>query len=356
MRKKSFYVFVAVLFLLATSAGVIYLHNTAFAQEPFTYCVSEDDCLWTIANRFGTTVDEIMAVNGLDSDFLQCGQTLTIPGTDTLAAAGEYGAAGDFSYTVAQGDCLWTIADKFGTTIEDILSANNLNSDFLQPGQTLTIPVKNVPAASRAGTGLHGSYAVAAGDCLWNIACAFGTTVEAIREANGLDSDDLYVGQTLVIPAATASPVQPVSRGSSSRTPLKKAVAGELVSWPVADGLFPNGSTAILQDYRTGLQFKIYRLFGTNHADCEPLTAEDTQIMKKCFGNKWSWERRPVILLINGRAIAASMAGMPHGTSEDIEDNNFEGMFDLHFLNSRTHGTDRIDSDHQAAVREAAGL
>lgn len=274
----------------------------------------------------------------------------------TVPHLGTAYAEDSFTYTVSKDDSLWDIANKFGTTVETLMAANNLSSDFLQVGQSLIIPVKTLPDDNQTNTAdLNNNYTVVQGDCLWTIANKFGTTVESIKAANGLESDDLQVGQALNIPKSTAFN-QPVSRGASLRTSTRKSTVGELVSWPIVDALFPKGSTAILQDFRTGRQFKIYRLFGDNHADCEPLTAEDSAIMKEVFGGQWSWDRRPAILIFNGRAIAASMAGMPHGNSQDIYGNDFDGMFDLHFLNSRTHGTDRVDPEHQAAVREAAGL
>lgn len=206
------------------------------------------------------------------------------------------------------------------------------------------------------------TYTVVKGDCLWLIANRFGTTVEALKAANGLESDLLQIGQNLIIPGNRPL-YQPVSRGAVSRPNTSSVfekedatAAGQLVSWSAVNNLFPIGSTATLQDFESGRKFKIYRLFGTNHADCEPLTADDTKIMKECFGGQWSWDRRPAILFINGQAIACSMAGMPHGTSQHIYGNNFDGHFDLHFLNSRTHGTNRVDPGHQAAVRQAAGL
>ena len=58
--------------------------------------------------------------------------------------------------------------------------------------------------------------------------------------------------------------------------------------------------------------------------------------------------------LENGVTLAASINGMPHGGGS-IADNNFEGHICIHFLNSRTHGTDNVDPDHQNAVGEAAG-
>lgn len=288
-------------------------------------------------------------------------------GGGPAACAGETAA-----YTVAAGDCLWDIANRFGTSVENLKAANGLSSDFLYIGQTLVVPGSTVyqqpePAGTAgADTGSPFSYTVAAGDCLWLVANKFGTSIANIKAANGLSSDFLHIGQTLVIPGAA---YQLASRGAVSRSgdtptgtaepaavePAAPAATGALVSWPEVNALFARKTTATLQDFATGRQFTIYRIFGDNHADCEPLTAADSRIMKECFGGQWSWARRAAILLLDGRAIACSMAGMPHGTSQDIYGNEFDGHFDLHFLNSRTHCTNRVCPDHQAAVRQAAG-
>lgn len=260
------------------------------------------------------------------------------------------------TYTVQEGDCLWTVANKFNVSMDSIKSASNLTSDLLQVGQSLTIPdndaYQSTSPAYRSSS--DSTYTVNPGDCLWLIANQFGTSTEAIMSANNLASEQLMPGQTLVIPAGS---YQPVSRGSVDRSNYANgAEVGELVDWSEINDLFPIGSNATLKDFATGRTFRIHHLFGTNHADCEPLTAEDTSIMLDCFGGAWSWDRRAAILLVDGRAIACSMAGMPHGSSQDIYGNDFDGMFDLHFLNSRTHGTDRVDGDHQAMVKRAAGL
>lgn len=116
--------------------------------------------------------------------------------------------------------------------------------------------------------------------------------------------------------------------------------------------IFARGVVAQITDVETGLSWRERRNGGTNHADCQPLTAADTAAMKKAYGGKWSWDRRAVFVTINGVNYAASINGMPHGEGS-IKDNNFNGHHCIHFTNSRTHGSNKVCPLHQAAIRKA---
>ena len=107
-----------------------------------------------------------------------------------------------------------------------------------------------------------------------------------------------------------------------------------------------------IKDVSTGKTFQARRRFGSNHLDSEPLTASDTAVLKSLYGGEWSWNRRAILVLYNGHVYAASMNGMPHGTST-ISNNNFDGHFCIHFYNSRTHETNRVDEAHQNCVSRA---
>ena len=100
-------------------------------SDYFEYTVQSGDTLWILAQRYGTTVDEIRRLNGLTSDILRIGQILRIP------TATNYNY---FEYTVRSGDTLWTLAQRFGTTVAAIKSLNGLTSDILSIGQVLLIP------------------------------------------------------------------------------------------------------------------------------------------------------------------------------------------------------------------------
>ena len=131
---------------------------------------------------------------------------------------------------------------------------------------------------------------------------------------------------------------------------------GEFLSWAEVDELFPKYCEAKVIDLETGSHFMIQRRGGTYHADVQPLTARDTEVMKKIYNDKWSWKRRAVIVqLDNSRKIAASMNGMPHGLG-NIEGNDFDGHFCIHFKDSTTHGSRKVDTAHQLMIWKSAGL
>ncbi len=98
--------------------------------------------------------------------------------------------------------------------------------------------------------------------------------------------------------------------------------------------------------------FVAKRTGGKNHVDFEPINAENAQILLTMIGENFSWTRRPVLVKLSENAfVPASMSEYPHGHST-IENGIF-GHFCLHFLNSKTDGTQEIDAQHQKCVKYA---
>lgn len=150
-------------------------------QNFVTYVVKNGDTLWSIAQRFGVSVETLRRANGIYSDMLRIGQIIKIP-RESIAYKDEY-----IMYAVQPGDTLWAIARRFQTTVDSIMVANNLTSNMLMIGQQLKIPTRN-----------H-IYIVRYGDSLWEIAQRFQTTVENLKRMNNLTSDTIYIGQTLKV-------------------------------------------------------------------------------------------------------------------------------------------------------------
>ncbi len=191
-------------------------------------------------------------------------------------------------------------------------------------------------------------YQVKRGDTLSGIAKQYGTTVSAIMNINKLSSSVIYEGSTLLIPRSANSSVTEPPQGGNRY--------GEMADWwTVASKVFTIGDIATITDLDSGLTYRVKRTGGSKHADCQPLSSQDTANMLKAYSGQWAWTRHAILVNIDGRVFAASQNAMPHG-GQSIYNNNFPGHFCIHFLNSRTHGTDNLDPAHQSMVRKAAGL
>ena len=148
-----------------------------------TYIVQKGDSLWSIANKFNMTVSELKNLNNLTNNLLSIGQVLKIKDSSNN---------GKTTYTVQKGDSLWVIANKYGITTEELKSYNNLISNLLSIGQVLKIP--------QGKTSTENIYTVKKGDSLWTIANRYNTTVKKIKVLNNLTSNLLSIGQQLKIP------------------------------------------------------------------------------------------------------------------------------------------------------------
>lgn len=180
------------------------------------------------------------------------------------------------------------------------------------------------------------------------------TAVKKFQKSRSLSQDGIAGKVTIKLlfgeDAADAGSSTSASSSSSSSSSTKT----EKVSWfSGGNAIIPRGATFTIKDVRTGTTIKCKHLFGANHLDAEPLTKEDTAKLKQVYGGSWSWRRRPVLISYGGRIIAASMNGMPHG-EQSIYDNDFDGQFCIHLVGSKTHGSAKVDPDHQAAINEAA--
>lgn len=189
----------AVVKSIANYAGVSY----SPANMKGYYIVKKGDSLWSIASKNNTTVDNIKKLNNLSSNNLSVGQVLKL----SYDAENENIKESNI-YTVKKGDSLWLIANKYGTTVDELKSANNLKSNTLSIGQTLIIPEKKESTSKI-------SYVVKKGDSLWLIANKYDTTVEKIKSTNNLKSNTLSIGQVLVIPSSSEFITYTVKKGDS---------------------------------------------------------------------------------------------------------------------------------------------
>lgn len=179
---------------------VVKTEEEIIPEDYLIYKVKSGDSLWKIAQEYGTTVDTLMSINNLDSSNLTVNQQIFIPKTN------KTGVENKKTYVVVKGDTLSEIASKNDITVDEIKKANNLTSNLLSIGQVLIIPEKSTGEIN---------YIVQKGDNLYSIANKYGVTVDDIKRLNNLSTNTLQVGQILKIPGSTNYNTYIVKKGDS---------------------------------------------------------------------------------------------------------------------------------------------
>lgn len=179
----------AVVEAVAEYAGVPY--SKPSSQIPNTYTVKKNDNLWTIAQTYNTTINDLVKLNNLSTTVLQIGQVLKIPTSTNVQTTPQPTLPTGNTYVVQRGDSLWSIAKKYNITVNELKNYNNLTTNLLTIGQILNIPTENANPTT---------YTVQKGDSLWAISRKFDITVQDLIDANNLQTNTLQIGQILKIP------------------------------------------------------------------------------------------------------------------------------------------------------------
>ena len=164
-----------------------------------THTVRRGDTLYGISLRYGVSVNEIKQKNNLTSDMIYIGQTLAISGSSQSGnktnTQQTVSTGTSSTYTVKSGDSLYKIASQHNVTVDQLKKENNLSGDMIYVGQTLRIPGKSVQAPVQ--TNKNKRHKVVSGDSLWSLSNKYGTSVKQIKAWNNLTSDVIYTGQNL---------------------------------------------------------------------------------------------------------------------------------------------------------------
>ena len=153
------------------------------------YTVKKGDSIYSIAKALGISVESLKNSNGISGNLIKEGQILTIPISNDKVP-------GDYSvYIVKPGDSLWSIANEFNTSVNDIIDYNNLDTTILKPGEQILIPNKLIKKNSDKIT-----YIIKPGDSLWSIAKKYNISVNDLKNANNLTSNLVQIGQKLIVP------------------------------------------------------------------------------------------------------------------------------------------------------------
>jgi LysM repeat protein len=193
----------------ALLAGLVILAlvmPTAAHAQGGVHVVQRGETLYSIAVRYGTSVQAIMQANGLrNANYIWVGQRLRIPGAGGSSGGSSAGSSGGV-HVVQYGETLYSIARRYGTSIQAIMQANGLsNPNFIWVGQRLRVSgAASSSGGSSSGGGTTSSggtiHVVQRGETLSSIAQRYGTSVSALVRANGLrNANFIWVGQRLRI-------------------------------------------------------------------------------------------------------------------------------------------------------------
>ena len=172
-----------------------------------TYVVKRGDSLYSIANKYGISVENLKNANGISGNLINVGQQLIIP-SNNGTSPGDY-----IIYTVKRNDSLWNIANTYGVSVNDIVEYNNLGTTVLQIGQQLLIPIKDDSKTSSSDSQII--YIVKNGDSLWSISKKYNISVNDLKQANNLKNNMLSIGQQLIIPETSNYETYIVKSGDS---------------------------------------------------------------------------------------------------------------------------------------------
>ena len=238
-----------------------------------SYTVVSGDSLYAIARKTGTSIQELLSLNGLNlNSIIHPGQVLALSSksasaeikqeestpkeektsAETTESTKQNSTGG--TYTVVSGDGLYAIARKTGTSIDDLLSLNGLSlNSTIYPGQVLTLSASSESSANEETTSTEeesssstqetpseesaasseqpatgGTYTVVSGDGLYAIARKTGTSIEDLLSLNGLSlNSTIYPGQVLKLSANSEAATAEESTESTTEETQEEATTPE---------------------------------------------------------------------------------------------------------------------------------
>lgn len=185
--------------------GEIEVEGDADVQEnATTHKVRRGESLFSIAEDYGVTIDNLKEWNDLSGSSIDAGQTLIVNASAAKASKKSSGSsekkAATTKHKVRRGETLGAIASRYGVTVDNLKDWNNLSSSRIDVGQTLIVKGNKSTSSLRSSKSSYTTHTVRNGETLGGIAERYRTTASAIRKANGIKGSMIRKGQKLKIP------------------------------------------------------------------------------------------------------------------------------------------------------------
>ena len=237
--------------------------NTASGTK---YTVKAGDSVWSVSNKYGITMAQLIQWNNIQNNFIYPGQQLTVSNSgSTNSTSGNTGSSTNTNnsssvntgssssqgtYTVKAGASVWSVANKNGITMNQLIEWNNIKNNFIYPGQQLIVKggtsantntgsttsaakpnTPNTSATTSTSSTGNTMYTVKAGESVWSVANKHHITMDQLIEWNNIKNNFIYPGQQVIVKKGSSQSTNQQSVTGSKTYTVK---SGESV-WSVAD-------------------------------------------------------------------------------------------------------------------------
>ncbi|KHE67193.1 3D domain-containing protein [Halobacillus sp. BBL2006] len=135
--------------VLTVAATVALTGAFATSVSAEEYTINKGDTLWSISQNYNVSVDQLKSWNGLNSNLIYPNQTLTVS-SDSKTSTSSNKSSNASTYTVKSGDTLWSISQKYGISVDQLMSWNNLSSTMIYPGDQFSVKGEVSPASTKS--------------------------------------------------------------------------------------------------------------------------------------------------------------------------------------------------------------
>lgn len=194
--------FEILLIILASTGQSDSLRMETINGKPYVvYQVGAKETLYSISRRYGTTILAILEQNPTADAGLEVGQILKIPYAPRVKSQPALQTADGLIHKAATRETLFSIARQYNVSVDDIKTWNNLKDNSLSSGQDIIIKRKPPadPMVTKETPSAAKTHTVVAKETLFSISRQYGMTIQQLKEWNGIQENELKVGQVLSV-------------------------------------------------------------------------------------------------------------------------------------------------------------